>query len=148
MINPVLNNNSVASYETGTFTLTICRSDGSRSVSCGTYNYTKVGRIVHCWGYATYGDITNGANAPASAPCYIQGWPYAANSNNGAKVPISVYDNGINFFGQNQYYLGVNVSTGGTRWQILNLGASGSGTVSGNYMGNGGKLTLDLYYEA
>ena len=137
--------NELDDYEEGTFTLTLSKSDGSGETSGGTVNYTKIGRWVNCWGQVTFGDAVNNI---AGSHCYMKGWPFSFGAANSNDVPVWIWNNGTQLQGSNVTLASMSGSTSSTTWGLYVHTYNGAPSVTGNHMGNGGRVSLGYSYQA
>jgi len=133
---------SLQHYEEGTFTLTLCNTSGGNATSGGGGNYTRIGRWVNCWGQITFG---NASSSVGGAQCAIQGWPFALGSFSSNDLPVWIWNNGSDIYEDG--YASVSTSTSTTVWGLYVHAYNGAPSISGNAMGNNGRISMAFSYE-
>ena len=133
---------SLQHYEEGTFTLTLSNTSGNNETSGGTGNYTRIGRWVNCWGQITFG---NAGASIGGSHCAIKGWPFYLGSYNSNDLPIWIWNNGSDIYEDG--YASLSCQTTTTVWGMYVHKYNGAPSISGNMMGNGGRISMAFSYE-
>ena len=133
---------SLQHYEEGTFTLVLSNSSGNNETSGGTFNYTRIGRWVNCWGQGTMG---NAASSIGGSHCYIKGWPFYYGSFTSNDINVNFWSNGTDLYEDG--YPSVSGSNSNNIWGLYMHKYNGAPSISGSQMGNGARLSVDFSYE-